>query len=281
MKTDNDTLSQSGTTEQQKTAAHNRYPIMAHMIPFYPNREISFAVARALIDGGVKYLEIQFPFSDPTADGPAIQKACSQALAAGFRISKGFEFIREIRAAAPHVPVFLMTYGSLVVAGSVPEFVRSAAEAGVTGLIIPDLPFDYDEGLYAAGRNAGIEIVPVVVPSASQARVAAILDTRPAYVYAALRTGITGSDTMVGSDNIAFLNTLRGAGTRILAGFGIKDPSQVQALAPHVDAAVVGSAFVRAIEAVVEAATEAGSADAVYHTLVQRARELTGVQHAV
>ena len=84
MKTHNETTAQSGSTGKI------RYSIMAHMIPFYPNREISGMVARALTDGGVKYLEIQFPFSDPTADGPAIQKACSQALAAGFRVSKGF-----------------------------------------------------------------------------------------------------------------------------------------------------------------------------------------------
>ncbi|TVQ26104.1 MAG: tryptophan synthase subunit alpha [Spirochaetaceae bacterium] len=241
--------------------------IMAHVIPWYPDRAQSMDAVRGLVDAGVSYLEVQFPFSDPTADGPAIQAACSDALEAGFTVADGFAFLDEIRSFTD-IPIFLMSYASLIYRPGVQAFVARAQEHGVAGLIVPDLPPDYDEGLYTACRDAGIACVPVLVATSTDTRVDLALSTRPEYTYVALRTGTTGSRTELGALNMGFLEKLGASGTKIFAGFGIQDAEQVQALAPHCEAAVVGSAFVRTIAA--------ASGGGVYEAVKERAESLLG-----
>lgn len=221
--------------------------IMAHMIPFYPDLETSRRVADALIDGGAACLEIQFAYSDPTADGPAIQAACAAALDSGFRVAAGWDFVRELTAREDAVPVFLMSYAGLVYSYGVDRFVETAAAAGVTGLIVPDLPLDADEGLLAAGRRAGVAVVPVIALGAHEERMRLVLESRSEYIYAALRRGITGTHTEVGEENAAFVERLASGGAHVMAGFGISTPEQVAAVLEHAGTAVVGSAFVRSI----------------------------------
>jgi tryptophan synthase alpha chain len=221
--------------------------IMAHMVPYYPDPERSAAVAEGLVEGGAAYLEVQFPFSDPTADGPAIQAACQAALNAGFTIDRGFRFVEEI-AGKTGVPVFIMSYASPVYVRGVREFMASSRDAGATGLILPDIPFDHDEGTFAAASEHGLSVMPVVVTSMNPARLAALRARRPEYIYVALRRGITGTRTTLGEENIGFLDELTTAGARIMAGFGISDREQVRLLEPHVHAAIVGSALVRTVE---------------------------------
>ncbi|MDR1932384.1 MAG: tryptophan synthase subunit alpha [Spirochaetales bacterium] len=221
--------------------------LMCHLVAGYPSGELSFSVCEALAEAGAAYLEIQFPFSDPASDGPDIQNACTRSLAAGFSVKEGFGLVERCAARFPAVPVFIMTYGSLVVRPGVEAFLLKAKNAGASGLIVPDLPWDYDEGLYAAGEKTGISVAPVLVPGTSEDRIRRILGLRPAFLYAALRTGITGSRTELGPENLAFLDKLKGEKTKILAGFGISSKEQVDALMPHAEAAVAGSHFVRII----------------------------------
>ncbi|MFW6362364.1 MAG: tryptophan synthase subunit alpha [Spirochaeta sp.] len=220
--------------------------VMAHMIPFYPGKEIAEAAVAGLVEGGATHLEIQFPFSDPTADGPTIQAACSRALEQGFRVDAGFEFVRRA-ADTHHLPIFIMSYASLVYARGVQRFAGDARAAGAAGLIVPDLPVDADEGLYQAAAAEGLEIWPVVVPNTPPERIEIIRDIKPRGVYAALRAGITGTKTEIGEDNLEFLDHLQGLEAPVFAGFGIREREQVQALAPHVDGIVIGSAFVEII----------------------------------
>lgn len=241
--------------------------VMAHMIPWYPDAERSFEVAKALLDAGVDFLEVQFPYSDPTADGPAIQKACSDALDAGFKVDAGFEFLERVRAHRD-VPIFLMSYAGIVYRKGVTEFVRRAADHGVTGLIVPDLPPGSDEGLYEAAAARGLHAVPVLVVTARQSRIDAVAAVKPAYLYAALRAGITGERTAIGGDNLAFLDALAPMGAHIMAGFGVQSREQIEALRGHVDSVVVGSAFVRAVD-------ECGSGS-VYQAVYDLAADLTG-----
>jgi len=234
--------------------------LMTHLVAGYPDWEGSLEAARGMIEGGTAYLEVQFPFSDPTADGPVIEEACTGSLAAGFTVDRGFELVRTLTGETS-VPVYIMSYASIVVARGVERFCRQAADAGAAGLIIPDLPFDYDEGLYAAGRAAGLTVVPVVVSTISPARLETVLQGNPPLVYAALRAGITGSRTEIGEEITAFLTGLRERGIRVLAGFGIQDRAQVLMLEPLVHAAVVGSALVRVIrEASGRSRTASGAA---------------------
>lgn len=222
--------------------------VMAHMVAFYPTREESFTVAQALVEGGAAALEIQFPFSDPTADGPAIQEACGTALKGGFHVSHGLDLVKRVRELTD-IPIFIMTYASVPYAVGIERFVERAHTAGATGLIVPDLPPDSDEGLYAAGRRSGLDVVPVLVPTAAEERFAAVEQVEPRYLYCALRTGTTGTKTTIGTENLDFLERARGTGAGIMAGFGVQERDQVEALSEHVDYIVVGSAIVRTVSA--------------------------------
>ena len=143
--------------------------LMAHMVAYFPDREGSLEVARALADGGAAYLEVQFPFSDPSADGPAIQDACSSALKAGFRTADGFQLVREIGKASG-VPVFIMAYAGMAFAGGISRFLDTAKEHGAAGVIIPDLMPGMDEGLYLAAKDRELHSVPVLTPFTHQDR---------------------------------------------------------------------------------------------------------------
>lgn len=223
--------------------------IMAHMVSHYPSRDHSDAIADALLNSGVAAIEVQFPFSDPSADGPAIQQACQRALDAGFRVTDGFRQLSRITRDAS-VPVYLMSYASIPFRIGTSEFCRRAADSGVRGLIVPDLPVDVDEGLWESAESAGIEVTPVVVSPAPEVRLRALEARSPRSVYVALRRGTTGSRTELSDEALQLLSRLRrlpSGSPQIMAGFGIQQADQVAALMPFADWAVVGSAFVRAI----------------------------------
>ncbi|GAB4365858.1 MAG: tryptophan synthase subunit alpha [Spirochaetales bacterium] len=234
--------------------------LMCHLVAGYPTMELSFQAAEGMVEGGASYLEVQFPFSDPTADGPRIQEACVRALDGGFTLQEGFRMVRDLSRTHPRVPLFLMSYASPVFRRGIPWFLDQAREAGVTGLIVPDLPFDQDEGYYQAAWERGLHPVSVVVPSMDPRRLDRLLELLRTkgerYVYVALRTGITGDPTEISEENVSFLRELSGQGLKILAGFGIKDARQVEALSPHVEAVVVGSHLVGVIRDSIPRLTE-------------------------
>jgi tryptophan synthase alpha chain len=220
--------------------------IMTHMVAWFPNRESSLEVARGMVDGGSAYLEVQFPFSDPTADGHHIQEACKLALAEGFTLSRGFDLVREIIVQAD-IPVFIMCYANTIFVYGVRRFLQRCKAVGVRGVIVPDLPVDYDEGLYSLCEEAGIQAVPVVSPSTSDGRLRMILSNEMEYVYATLRKGITGSFTAVHESQLGFLKRVSYHRKKVLAGFGISERQQVEVIAPYIHAAVVGTAFIKNI----------------------------------
>ncbi len=245
--------------------------VMAHLVAGYPDGDIAFQAAAGLAEGGVSYFEVQLPFSDPSADGPAIQTACSDSLARGFKVSEAFAFAARLRASFPGVPVYLMSYANLVWKPGVTEFAARARDAGVEGLIVPDLPFDADEGLRAACEARGLISVPVAAPSMSKERIALLRATNPPLVYAALRSGITGQATTIDSGTLSFLSALGAPNVRVLGGFGIRDGLQSAALAPHVHAVVAGSVFVDIIRE-----RSAEGSGAVRAAVAAKARELVG-----
>ncbi len=221
--------------------------LMSHLVAGYPTDELAMTAARALIAGGADILEIQLPFSDPSADGPAIQGACTEVLNRKYRTADGLNFIAKIHGEFPEVPIYLMSYGSLIYTPGVENFCKKAAAAGVKGMIIPDLPFDYDEGLTAACRANGMINIPVAAPSMSEERLSKLANAGFPYIYAALRTGITGTDTKIDEATISFLKKVSAGGSRIYGGFGISNGVQSAALADSVEAVVAGSVFVRII----------------------------------
>jgi tryptophan synthase alpha chain len=245
--------------------------LMAHMIAGYPDYDTSIETARALAAGGASLLEIQFPFSDPSADGPAIQAACTEALAAGFKVADGWKLVETVRREFPSIPIFVMSYASIVVTKGVDAFTAQAKKSGAAGLIIPDLAPGADEGLYEAGKKHGVIVVPVIVPSVPQARLETILAPKPEWVYTAIRAGITGTHTTLTPALKEFLAALNRR-TKVLAGFGIDSPEQVRDLESSTHTVVVGSALVRAVAA----ASKNGGKAAVRRELEAKVRQLVG-----
>lgn len=231
--------------------AKKRMKLVTHFIAGYPDLEASFEAAKGLVDGGAYALEMQIPFSDPSADGPVIESACRESLAAGFRVAEGFSLIERIIEYAESkkisLPVYIMSYSAIVFNMGVHQFVLRAKKAGAAGLIIPDLTPGNDEGLYSEGRRIGIDIIPVIVPSVSDTRLSEIMAEKPDWVYLALRSGITGSYTELDETNLGFLDRLSSFDCKIMAGFGIRTAEQVKILEPHCNAAIAGSFIVNRI----------------------------------
>ena len=248
----------------------NKIKLMSHLVAGYPTDELSFTAAKALVDGGADILEIQLPFSDPSADGPAIQTACTEVLKRGYRTSDGLAFIEKLHKEFPQVKIYLMSYGSLIYTPGVEQFCERAAKAGVTGMIIPDLPFDHDEGLTAACKKNGMNNIPVAAPSMAADRLKKLATSGFEFIYAALRTGITGSDTSVNDETLKFISDVSQGGSKVYGGFGISNGTQAKTLSSHVEAIVAGSVFVRLI------AENQNDKDALYNAVRAKAEELTG-----
>lgn len=223
--------------------------LMAHLVAGYPDDSGCMAIAKGLVEGGATYLEVQIPFSDPSADGSAIREACSAVLASGYRVSDALAFVAWLTQVFPGVPVFVMTYGSLAVSPDVHTFSAAVRNAGAAGLIVPDLPFDADEGLALAclGGVRPVCPVPVAAPSMRPQRLARMAGLGREYLYAALRAGVTGEATEIREETRDFLAAAGAGGARILGGFGIRTGEQARQLAPHVHAVVAGSVFVELI----------------------------------
>ncbi|MFP4363234.1 MAG: tryptophan synthase subunit alpha [Spirochaetia bacterium] len=219
--------------------------LMAHVVAFYPDYQRSLQAALALAEAGADFLEVQFPFSDPSADGPAIQNACTKALEAGFTVQKGFDFVRDLSAEVS-IPVFIMSYANIVFAPGVERFVEQAKQSGAQGLIIPDLPPGDDEGLYAACSEYGLSCIPVIVPYISEARINEVLAFKPEYIYLALRKGITGEHTVIGPQQEKRIQDLQSR-AKVMAGFGIRSGEQAAYLSKLGAVSIAGTVFVNSI----------------------------------
>jgi len=220
--------------------------IVAHFIAGYPDANSSLEVARGLAEGGASYLEMQIPFSDPSADGPVIENSCRRALEKGYTVNQAMDLLKQLTREL-EIPVFLMSYGNILFARGMEAMIDQAVQAGAAGMIIPDLVYGRDEGLYELGRKKGMTIVPVLTPSVPEDRLKEIIGLQQKWIYTALRSGITGTYTTLDETNLTLLDRLKSSESKIMAGFGIKTAEQVRILKPHCDAVVAGSVFVQAV----------------------------------
>ncbi|MDR1453227.1 MAG: tryptophan synthase subunit alpha [Candidatus Margulisbacteria bacterium] len=218
--------------------------LMVHLVAGFPSLAGFAEAARALRDGGAEILEIQIPFSDPTADGPAITLASEAALRGGFKVKDIFQYIRAARRAG-FQRIFIMTYANIPYRYGIKKYVVDLKKAGVEGLLVPDLPIEDEENFYKLARQNNIAPVPVGVVGMPEHRLRLLEPCRKLYI--SLRGGTTGAETRISADVKKFLARLA-ENHEVYGGFGITSAAQVKALAPLVHAVVIGSYFTRTIQ---------------------------------
>jgi len=223
------------------------------LMPYFTAGDPSLAETRRLVAAaeraGADVVELGVPFSDPIADGPVVQRAGSRALAAGASLPRVLELVAGLRADGVKLPIALMTYYNPVLAFGLKSFARTAADAGADGVIVPDLPHEEAEPLRAEAEPAGLDLIHLVAPTSTPARVKAIARLSRGFIYVVSLTGVTGERRELPPDLGAQIRTLRLVTTKpVCVGFGVSTPEQVEAVGKLADGVAVGSAIVRAIE---------------------------------
>jgi tryptophan synthase alpha chain len=197
---------------------------------------------------GADLIELGVPFSDPLADGPVIQRADVRALAAGTSLPRVLEMVAALRTRV-RLPLVLMTYYNPILAFGLKGFARTAVEAGIDGVIVPDLPHEEAEPLRAEAEPAGLDMIYMVAPTSTPARVKTIARLSRGFIYVVSLTGVTGARRELPPDLDAQMRTLRLVTTKPLCvGFGVSTPEQVAVVGRVADGVAVGSAIVRTIE---------------------------------
>ena len=225
-------------------ARGKRAALMPYLMGGYPSIEESVAAGLAAADAGADLVELGIPFSDPLADGPVIHAAGTAALAAG---ATPHGVLGVCERLAGRVPVVLMVYANIVLTAGVGAFALRAAAAGASGLIVPDLPHDEAAELRAACDSEGLALVPLVAPTTTPERIAAIGADARGFVYTVSLTGTTGERHELPPGLAATVERVR-ASTElpVAVGFGISTPEQARAVAEVADGVIVGSRVVRA-----------------------------------
>ncbi|GAO38537.1 tryptophan synthase alpha subunit [Sphingomonas changbaiensis NBRC 104936] len=210
-----------------------------------PTPAATSAILDALVEGGADIIELGMPFTDPMADGPAIQRANLRSLGAGTTTHDLLEIARAFRARHPDTPLILMGYANPMLARGADWFAREAAAAGVDGVICVDVPPEEDDALGPALRAAGLHPIRLATPTTDAARLPAVLDGASGFVYYVSVAGITGLQQAAQHSIDAAVARLRAAtDLPIAVGFGIRSPEQAAAIGRIADAVVVGSAIV-------------------------------------
>ena len=210
-----------------------------------PDAETSCKLIAGLPAAGADMIEIGMPFTDPMADGPAIQAASLRALAAGARMTTTFDLVRRVRAADGEVPIVLMGYYNPIYTYGNERFLADAKAAGADGLIVVDLPPEEDAELCLPARAAGLDFIRLATPTTDDRRLPAVLENTSGFIYYVSVTGITGQKTAV-AERVApeVARIKRHTSLPVAVGFGIREPEQAAEIARIADAAVVGSTLV-------------------------------------
>ncbi|NQV99412.1 MAG: tryptophan synthase subunit alpha [Rhodospirillales bacterium] len=245
-----------------------------------PDFDTGLEIFMGLAEAGADMIEFGIPFSDPMADGPAVQASSLRALKAGMTLKKTIEMVRRFREKDDETPIVLMGYYNPIYVYGVPQFLIDAKQAGVDGLIMVDLPPEEENELCVPALAAGLNFVYLTAPTTDDARLPKVVDKASGFIYFVSITGITGTRSATSAAVAPHLARIRKyTDLPIAVGFGIKTPENAADMVKVGDAAVVGSALVQVITDNLDAAGRAkpGLAGRVHELVGQLAAGVRGV----
>ena len=228
--------------------AQDRAAFVAYVMAGDPDKETAFQILSGLPGAGADIIEVGFPFSDPMAEGPPIQKAAQRALAAGTTLDDVLALVARFRQGDQATPIILMGYMNIVVTRGETGFARDCAAAGVDGLIIVDCPPEEADPLADALDRNGVALIRLATPTSDDARLKVVVRRTAGFVYYVSVAGVTGvkeADAAVVAPAVARVRAA--SGLPVAVGFGIKTPERAAAAARVADGVVVGSALVDAV----------------------------------
>lgn len=217
-------------------------------IPFItcgdPSLDITEQLVYAMEQAGADLIELGIPFSDPTAEGPVIQAANLRALTGGVTTDKIFDMVRRIRKNTD-IPLVFMTYANVVFSYGIQKFVQTAAQIGMDGLILPDVPFEEKEEFDSVCRAYGLDFISLIAPT-SKNRISMIAGQANGFVYCVSSLGVTGIRSQITTDISSMVQLVKAA-TQIpcAVGFGISTPEQARSMGAYADGVIVGSSIVK------------------------------------
>jgi tryptophan synthase alpha chain len=222
--------------------------VMAHVVCGYPSFEDNMQELEIMAEAGVDLVELQFPFSEPSADGPLFVNANEQSLKAGTTVDQCFEFMQQASERFPF-KLLMMGYYNTVFKMGEETFVKRLKESGGSGYILPDLPVEESANLHSLSEEAGIEPIILMTPTSSDKRLAQLGAVSRGLVYVVARKGVTGSKTNMGDDVLALIERCRQhTSAQIGVGFGISGKEDMDFLRGSADMAIVGTAALKTWE---------------------------------
>ena len=252
----------------------------AAFVPFItagdPDMETSFAILQQLPASGADVIELGMPFTDPMADGPAVQASSVRALKAGATMAKVLKMVEKFRKADKTTPIVLMGYYNPIHAYGTARFARDVAAAGVDGLIVVDLPIEEDEVLRVPAKAQGVDLIRFVTPTTDEARLKRIAAEASGYLYYVSVAGVTGTKAVPEDEVREALARVRAVtALPCTVGFGIRNVQQADAIARVADGVVVGSAIVSKVAENINAGRER-----IISEVLELIRALAGSTHA-
>ena len=234
--------------KQQLETSSRPAMIMTHVVCGYPSFEDNWKELEIMQEYGIDLVELQFPFSEPSADGPLFVKANQEAIENGVHVDDCFEFMRKVTEAFSF-KVIMMGYYNTVFKTGHRAFLQRLKDAGGHGFILPDLPIDEADELHAIAKELDLSPIILMTPTNSDARLKQLASCADGFIYTVARKGVTGSNTNMNNDVADFIQRCRQYTSLPLAvGFGVSEAQDVEFIGHHADIAVIGTAALKAWE---------------------------------
>ncbi|MDB5101521.1 MAG: tryptophan synthase alpha chain [Cyanobacteria bacterium RYN_339] len=259
----------------QRLASQGEKALVAYVTAGDPTLDQSYGVVEAVLAGGADVLELGVPFSDPTADGPVIERAAVRSLKGGTTVEGVLGLVRRLRAAGHGQPVVLFGYYNPFLQYGLEKLAADAADAGADGFLVVDLPPEHSAAMHDAVKGQGLDLIYLLTPTSDQERIDAVKAVAGGFVYYVSRTGVTGSAAPEVAAVGAQVARIKAAiPLPVCVGFGISTPEQVAAIGADADGVVVGSALVAMAEGLPSGETNLAGIRARVDALKQPLRRL-------